>query len=67
MAEAIAAVRFSSIESQVGVLYGRIGVSFEILDSVLHISWSLLLFSWCQWSSLYNGNAWIYDISTVMK
>lgn len=67
MAKAIAAVRFSSIESQVGVLYGRIGVSFEILDGVLHIHWSLLLFSRCQWSNLYNGNAWIYDISTVMK
>ena len=42
MAKAIAAVRFSSIESQVGVLYGGIGVSFVILDRVLHINWSLL-------------------------
>lgn len=46
-AKAMADVRFSSTESEAGVLFGGIIVSFVSLNPVLHMNWSLPLSSGC--------------------
>lgn len=46
-AKAMADVRFSPTESEAGVLFGGIKVSFVSLHPVLHMNWSLPLFSGC--------------------